>query len=245
MPKIIIRLILLLVLWPMSAHAAATTYQVQKVYDGDTILLNNGQKVRFLGINTPEVAGRGKPAQSGGEQAKHWLQQLEQQTVSLEIDVEVQDKYGRQLAYVYSADQRFINLELVKAGLASVSIFPPNLKHTAALLAAQQSAEQARLGIWADPTYAPLAYGDINPDNSQGWKRITGQITVIKHNHKNTYLQFSPQVAVQIAHQYADLFPDWQSYLGKTIEARGWLHKSGHRYTILLRHPGEIKLLQP
>lgn len=66
-----------------------TYYQVEKVFDGDTILLSNGTKVRFLGINTPEVAGGRKTEEQGGQAAKVWLKQrLEHKKVSLQFDVE-------------------------------------------------------------------------------------------------------------------------------------------------------------
>ena len=73
-------------------NAGYSYYSVKKVYDGDTILLSNGNKVRFLGINTPEVEGRNKQAQAGGDEAKQWLvNQLKGTKVRLEKDVEKQE----------------------------------------------------------------------------------------------------------------------------------------------------------
>jgi len=238
---------LILLLLPLLGQAAGSTlYRVEKVFDGDTILLNDGRKIRFLGINTPEVAGKDKSAEAGGEQARHWLlQRLEQQGISLEEDVEKQDKYGRTLAYVFSEDHQLINLELVKNGLASVSIFPPNLKYTDSLLEAQRSAEQAHLGIWGQPDYAPLAFQHLNENNYHGWKRITGQIQAIKQGAESSYLQFSDHVAIQVENQYGGWFPKLADYLGKTLEVRGWLHKSKDRYVLPVKHPGSIKILKP
>ncbi|MFM8341498.1 MAG: thermonuclease family protein [Methylomonas sp.] len=207
----------------MAIEAPPTTYyQVEKVFDGDTILLSNGSKVRFLGINTPEVAGGRKTEEQGGQAAKNWLKQrLEHNKVSLQFDVEKQDNYQRSLAYVFDEQKRNINLELVKNGLAAVSIFPPNLKYLDQLLAAQQSAESAKLGIWAYRQYAPKSFQSLNQDNYHGWQRITGVIRAVKKARKNYYLQFSEQVSVQVPDEFVELFPDLQSYLGKSIEARG------------------------
>lgn len=68
-----------------------------------------------VGVNTPEVSGRNKSAESGGERAKQWLKsKLEQRKVFLQGDVEKQDKYQRTLAYVYDENKQLVNLELVK-----------------------------------------------------------------------------------------------------------------------------------
>jgi endonuclease YncB( thermonuclease family) len=223
----------------------ANYYVVEKVFDGDTILLSDGQKVRFLGLNTPEVAGRNKSAEAGGAQAKEWLrQQLEGRKVRLEGDVEKQDKYQRTLAYVFTEDKRHINLELVKQGLAAVNIYPPNLKYVDVLLDAQRLAESAGLGIWGRADYAPQPFDVLEDENYKGWKRIVGSIRAFKQTGKYSYLQFSDNVSVRIENDMLSLFPSLQSYVGKTLEARGWVSKSSGRFVIQIRHPGELKLSQ-
>lgn len=220
-------------------------YEVDKVFDGDTLLLSNGQKVRFLGVNTPEVAGRNKSAEIGGSEAKAWLKQrLEHKKVSLQGDVEKEDKYQRQLAYVFSEDKQNINLELVRLGLATVNIYPPNLKYVDALLEAQRSAEQAGLGVWGYTEYAPQSFQLINEDNYRGWKRLTGRVSGLKKTAKYSYLQFSDRFALQIDNHFSSLFPELESYVGKNLEARGWVNKVKDRFTLQVRHPGDIKILK-
>ncbi len=218
------------------------SYQkVRKVYDGDTVLLMNGQKVRFLGINTPEVAHRNEKAQVGGEEAKKWLQKkLKNTKVRLERDVEKKDKYGRLLAYVFTEDGIHLNLELVKKGLATANIYPPNLKYVDAFLAAQEKAENARRGLWAYRQYSSQPFTRLQNGNLQGWKRVTGVIKKIKYTRKNIYLQFSDNFAIKINRRTKYLFPDLEQYRGKKVEVRGWLHKSKGRITMLVRHPGNI-----
>jgi endonuclease YncB( thermonuclease family) len=216
---------------------------VEKVFDGDTILLSDGQKVRFLGINTPEVAGRNKAEEVGGVEAKAWLQrQVQGKKVSLQGDVEKQDKYQRRLAYVFTEDKTHLNEALVRQGLAMVSIYPPNLKYLDALLAAQDAAEQAGLGIWSAPAYAPIPFTALTEDNDHGWKRLVGRIQAVKGSGKYRYLQFSDTAAIQVPQEYASYFPPLESYVGKTVEARGWVHRSKGRYSLLVRHPAEIRI---
>jgi endonuclease YncB( thermonuclease family) len=217
---------------------------VKKVFDGDTILLNNGQKVRLLGINTPEVAGPNKDNEVGGEAAKSWLKQtLEHRKVRLEGDVEKQDKYQRTLAYVFTEDKQHINLALVKQGLAVINIYPPNLKYVDTLLAAQKVAEKAGLGIWGNSAYSPQSYQSITEDGYKGWKRITGRITSVKKTRKYSYLQFSEQVSIRIENRWLNLFPSLQDYIGKNLEARGWINKNRDHYSVQIRHPAELKYI--
>jgi len=218
---------------------------VEKVFDGDTILLSTGQRIRLLGINTPEVAGRNKEAESGGETAKNWLnQRLAGKKIRLEYDVEKQDKYHRTLAYVFTEDKQHINLELVRLGLATVNIYPPNLKYVDTLLSAQDEAEQAGLGIWRDPTYAPLDFKSLNTNNYKGWKRVTGRILGLKKTKKYSYLQLSNRISVRIENKALNLFPPLKSYIGTKVEARGWTIKQKVRFVIPIRHPGELKVLE-
>lgn len=221
-----------------------SVFVVDKVYDGDTVLLSDGRKVRFLGINTPEIAGRNKLAESGGEQAKAWLKQaIEHKRVSLEFDVEKQDKYQRTLAHVFSEDKLHLNLELVKRGLAAANIFPPNLKYVDALAEAQQQAERQRLGIWADSAYAPQAFSVIDVDDYKGWRRLLGEVKAVKTSRKYSYLKFSERFALQIPNQSLALFPTLNSYVGKRIEVRGWVSQSKQGFMMRLRHPLDIKVL--
>lgn len=217
-------------------------YRVKKIFDGDTVLLTDGQKVRLLGINAPEVAHRNHPAEPGGEEATQWLTlHVAQQKIRLEMDVEKKDKYGRILAHVFTERGVHINLELVKYGLATVALHPPNLLYSRVLLAAQDSAEKAGLGIWRRPYFARKSYRDIR--DTRGWKRVVGKVMHIKHTPYNSYLAFSDDFSLKVARRDAKLFPTLKTYLGHTIEARGWLYRRKKSWTMPLRHPGQVKFL--
>ncbi len=217
-------------------------YEVKRVYDGDTILLTNGSKVRLSGINTPEVARRNKPGQVGGEEAKRWLiKQLKNVKVRLEKDAEKRDKYGRLLAHVFTEKKEHINLELVSAGLATVNIHPPNLKYAGELLAVQRQAEQEQSGIWNYQQYAAKKPSDLNNSASRkGWQRIVARIINIRHTRKYSYLNCSDGFSLKIERKFISLFPDLENYIGKLIEARGWVNKHKKKYRMFIRHPGEI-----
>jgi len=216
-------------------------YQIKKVYDGDTILLNNGKKVRFLGINTPEVEKRNQPGQVGGEAAKQWLiKRLKGHTVRLEKDVEYKDKYGRLLAHIFTDDQQHINLELVQRGLATVNIYPPNLKYSQLLLQAQSQAEQAKLGLWKDKAYARKPVSAVKKTRLKGWQRLVGRVNSIGYGKKYSYLNLTDYFSVKIANDSLDLFPDLSTYRGQLIEVRGWVNRHKNHFSLFVRHPSAL-----
>jgi micrococcal nuclease len=226
-------------------HAGYTYYEVSKVYDGDTILLANGKRLRLSGINTPEVEGRYKSAQAGGEAAKRWLiKKLKNSKVRLEVDVERKDKYDRLLAHLFTEEQEHINLELVENGLASVNIYPPNLKYTAALLAAQRAAEYGKKGIWKDKAYAPKAVEQIRTGSYNGWQRVLGSIKHFRHERKYSYLDLTAYFSLKMSKKSLSLFPALASYTGKKVEVRGWVSKHKQSYSMFIRHPSAIIRLE-
>ncbi|RZN33708.1 MAG: hypothetical protein EFT35_10260 [Methanophagales archaeon ANME-1-THS] len=115
---------------------------ISSVVDGDTVILQNGEQVRLLGINSPE---QGHPYY---EEARTRLKELiEGKTVRLERDVEDKDQYGRLLRYIY-CDDTMVNVEMVRGGYANVYISPPNTKYSNKFEEAEQEAKNAHRGLW-------------------------------------------------------------------------------------------------
>jgi micrococcal nuclease len=120
---------------------------VKYVIDGDTIILTNGEKIRYIGMDTPE---RG---QCWYKQAKKFNRKLiGGKKIRLELDKGNRDRYQRLLRYVYVVDQdgveKFVNLELVKAGLARAKEYKPNIKYHLQLKEAENYAKLNKLGLW-------------------------------------------------------------------------------------------------
>ena len=120
---------------------------VRYVIDGDTIILTNREKVRYVGMDTPE---RG---QCWYRQAKEFNRKLVSgKKVRLELDKSNRDRYQRLLRYVYVIDkngvEKFVNLELVKAGLARAKEYRPDIKYHLQLQEAENYAKLNKLGLW-------------------------------------------------------------------------------------------------
>jgi micrococcal nuclease len=122
---------------------------VVQVLDGDTLVLAGGIKVRVLGIDAPEMARDGQPADFLAHQAKATLADLTlNRQIGLEYDRLRYDRYGRLLAYVFLPDHTLVNAELVRRGLARIYSHAPNARYRKTLLAAQGEAILAQRGIW-------------------------------------------------------------------------------------------------
>jgi endonuclease YncB( thermonuclease family) len=127
--------------------STATEASVEFVYDGDTIFLVDGRKVRLLGIDTPEI---GDNLECYGDEATSLLRQLlpEGAQVWVQPDVDPLDRYGRSLLFIYTDAGTNINLELVRQGAAEVVQYDPNFLLQPELRAAETAARDARLGLW-------------------------------------------------------------------------------------------------
>lgn len=128
---------------------------VSRVVDGDTIEISSGEKVRYIGINTPESVDKRKGVQCFGIEASGYNKKLvDGVKIWLEKDVSDKDMYGRLLRYVYLDDPtmmenpRMVNEILVKDGYAAAYTFPPDVKYRDRFLTAQKEAREAKRGLW-------------------------------------------------------------------------------------------------
>jgi micrococcal nuclease len=129
--------------------------KVKKVVDGDTIELVNGQKVRYIGMDTPESKKPNTPVQCYAEAAAARNAQLvEGKEVRLVKDVSETDRYGRLLRYVYVGDV-FVNQELVEEGYAFSRSYPPDISKQEVLRMSEQQAREQDKGLWGSCTISP------------------------------------------------------------------------------------------
>ena len=140
--------------WAGGACAAAGNSLdgiVVKVVDDDTIHVRIGErveKVRYIGVNAPEVHHPTRGEEPGGREAWDVNRQLVGgQRVRLEMDVRARDRYGRLLAYVWVGDV-MVNAALVRRGYAQVMTVPPNVRYQRLFLDLQRDAREAGRGLW-------------------------------------------------------------------------------------------------
>ena len=122
---------------------------VERVVDGDTVVLADGRRLRLIGIDTPETVAPGEPVQCFGPEASARTKSLvEGRAVTLEKDVSETDRYDRILRYVYLPDGRMLNEVLVAEGYARAIRYPPDVKYAGRFESAEATARDARLGLW-------------------------------------------------------------------------------------------------
>lgn len=132
----------------VSIFAKENRVIVTKVVDGDTIHLNTGEKVRFIGVDTPEVNHPKKKKEPHGKAASTFTRKLLEGRRVRVMRAPDKDKYGRTLAYVYTLDGVLINKEIIRQGLGRAYVkYKFDLKDD--FLKAEAEAKNARRGIWS------------------------------------------------------------------------------------------------
>ena len=143
----------------VSCSSGATTENevlitIFKVVDGDTVDIEidgHTERVRLIGVNTPETKHPTKPIECFGPEASAYLTQLlpKGTAVRIERDVEARDRYGRMLLYLYlGSNNLFINLDLVARGFGTPMSIEPNTFHRNDFVRAAAQAEAANVGLW-------------------------------------------------------------------------------------------------
>lgn len=148
--SILFFLVLALFYYTVSQRAPGE-YVVVRVIDGDTIELSNGERVRYIGINAPELHHPQKGVEYFAREAYEANRRMvEGKRVRLEFDVQKRDRYGRLLAYVYVGDI-MVNEWLVANGYAQAATYPPNVKYADRFVKLEAEARRLRIGFWGRP----------------------------------------------------------------------------------------------
>lgn len=156
-----------------STRTARLAFSLERVVDGDTIIgevagliIGDGtgsgrphpsrsagprrERVRYIGIDTPELAREGRPAEPLANKAKTRNRELlGSGPLWLTVGVQSRDRYGRLLAYVYNREGQLVNGELLREGLAEVLTIPPNVAAATSFRALEREARAAQLGLWS------------------------------------------------------------------------------------------------
>jgi micrococcal nuclease len=138
--------------WPDPPRDAVAA-KVQRVSDGDTFVASvrgRRERVRVIGVDTPESVAPNTPDEPYGEEASRFAKfHLDGETVRLAGDAEPRDRYGRMLAYVWLADGTFWNALLVAEGYAQQLTIPPNVAYAGLFRRLAGEARRKDRGLWA------------------------------------------------------------------------------------------------
>lgn|GEM_PF-213289 len=237
-----------------AAPVAPTPATLAYVHDGDTLWLKNGDKVRLIGINTPEVARDERPAEAVANAARQAVVAFfaGQQQLLLVPGGEARDRYGRRLAHVYRPDGQSLEAYLLARGLGFHIAIPPNLALAECLHRAEQFARSRGLGVWSSPRWQPLAAEDLT-DGDAGFRLVRGRIRSVTQN-KYIWVKMEGPMVLRIAPQHAGNFKltngaladwqvgdgrgrlkDWRGLVGREVEVRGWLIDRHSRQALMAK----------
>ena len=222
------------------------TVIVKFVYDGDTVLLRDGRKIRIIGINTPEVQHHKQIAEAFSGEATEALRELlykDHNQIQLQIGRVAYDRYSRQLAHVFLEDGTNVSEWMLKHGFATTLFIPPNLKYLDCYNKAERYAQSRQLNIWKLPKFN-LQVADLVDKKYTGYLRVVGRVSRVKHNKRSLMIYLRGGIRIRIAKSDLHYFKQyhWDELKGKRVNVTGLLKKRGKSRTINVRHPVYFKI---
>ena len=215
---------------------------VSHVIDGDTVILEQGEKVRLIGINAPELGRDGRPSEPYAEAARRYLEKLVLgKTVTVTQGGEERDRYGRTLGTLTLPSGLDVQDALIKSGMSVTVAISPNTDHVPAYLDSEATARAQRLGIWSE---SPAFVFSTPGNRRRGFQIAEVTLTGMRETRANVYLDgeefFSIQVPIRHwkAFSFARKLRDLDS---PSIQARGWVVQRDRGYVMIVSHPSMLQ----
>jgi len=220
--------------------------QVSYVYDGDTVKLSDGRRVRFIGINTPEIGHHDTLTQPYAEAARKSLQEALKtggDMLFLQYGKERKDHYGRLLAHAFLENGENVAALLLRQGHATTLVVPPNTGKADCYAQIERAARGAGRGLWQHATYQPQDAVTL-PRDTRGFRIVQGRVENIKRTRNQLRVELQGLVVARISN--SDLGNFAAGYLetlaGRRIELRGWVKPEREWLGIRIRHPAALSL---
>jgi endonuclease YncB( thermonuclease family) len=223
--------------------------RVDYVYDGDTVRLADGRRVRLIGINTPEMAREDETGEPLAATARAHLQDMLDRgngVLQLEYGTEHHDRYGRLLAHGYLENGDNVAARLLQQGLATALVVPPNTRAMDCYRRLEDDARRGRRGLWALPQYQASAAASL-PETTRGFRLVQGRVTAVRDGSRSTWLDIDDALQLHVSHRDQDNFPPGylQGLAGRDIEARGWIKHGRDGLRMNVRHPAALQAITP
>lgn len=199
--------------------STAKKVQIRTVYDGDTVELADGRKVRLIGINTPEVERKanrqkgfkGTSAEPGAGDAKAFLDRWQRRSILLLVGKQRKDRYGRILGHIFDGNGRNLTAEMLSKGLGFLVTVPPNDGFSNCYAFSAAEAAKNSLGVWGLP-YHRTRTTTMPRDLKGGFGRFRGKIERIYVNSKVIWIDLIGDISLRVSRKD-------QSYLeGEVLE---------------------------
>ncbi len=229
---------------PCSSNHFDKTGIVKRVFDGDTVQLESGEKIRLIGINTPEMNYTTDRPEPYARRAKQLLSKnVLNKTVKLRLGRDKKDKYKRQLAHLYLADGTNIQAKLLQAGLAFNIAIPPNITLLDCYQTLETRAKQQKIGLWRHSHYQPIKANKVNRQ-TLGFRRIEGSVISFRQSKDSIWLGLSNTMALRISKKDKDHFESimQNNWIGKNLIAQGWISQRKKKFSMRIHHQAALEI---
>ncbi|WP_372880770.1 thermonuclease family protein [Psychromonas sp.] len=218
------------------------TVTLKKINDGDTVTLDSGELVRFIGINSPEIdhinISKSQPFALAAKEALAG-QIKKGDKLRLIFDHTRRDKYGRLLAYVFTQTGQNLALLQLKSGFAQHWVIGKNDLLWLCFQAAEQQARSAKKGIWAN--FRPLKAGELS-EKDKGYQYIVGEISELKETKKSLEIILDGNLTVKLDKKNVNFFETsgTKIQLHNSILLTGNLKWIAGQLQLTITHPAQI-----
>lgn len=218
--------------------------KVQRVIDGDTLLLEGGQRLRLLAVNAPERGRDGRPDQPGAAEATKLLRHLVRKSEGLAVPARplLLDRHGRRLALLLDGQGRSLEARLLAAGRVLQVADQRDRRLQGCLARAEAEARRARKGLWAGQPVTSV-YALREP----GFALLRGTLRQVERRRDALWLELDGLLAVQVAAPVAALLDEGalRAGIGQQVEVRGWVvRRKAAAPTRWLLHLGDPAMLR-
>lgn len=219
------------------------TAQIERVSDGDTVVLTDKRRVRLIGLNTLELNSAAENDKLWAQRAKARLEELiSDGKVTLKMGNDEFDRYGRTLAHIVLPDNTLAAETLISEGLAFAVTVGANNQCTFSLHESEQRARNANLGVWKSPGEWLSDETTMSPAD-RGFKLIRSSVENITKNGRVTVLTLRNGLNVKLDRHWgkSDTSTVTSELLGQQIELRGWIGTNAGQTTVTLSHPANLQ----
>ena len=240
---------------PLSANNCSVkqfheTAQVARVYDGDTVKLIDGRKIRLIGINTPERGRDGKQDEPFYLAAKKQLQEILRKNnnqIKIAFGKDKYDRYKRLLAHIFTKDDKNITATLIKNGMGFTIAVPPNIQLLNCYQDAEADAQKNKRGIWRHQFSRAINVTSLNK-SARGFHLVKGTVDRIGESRFSFWLNLNSKSGVKFALRilkkdisyFNQLHP--KDFLSRRLTARGWIYNVKGEQRMTVHHPAALQI---
>lgn len=240
---------------PLSANNCSVkqfheTAQVAHVYDGDTVKLVDGRKIRLIGINTPERGRDGKRDEPFYLDAKKQLQDIiskNNNQIKIAFGKDKNDRYKRLLAHIFTSDDKNITATLIKNGMGFTIAVPPNIKLLNCYQDAEADAQKNKRGIWRHKFSKAINATSLHKF-ARGFHLVKGTVDRIGESRSSFWLNINSKSGVKFALRilkkdisyFNKLQP--KDLLNRQLTARGWIYDVKGEQRMTVHHPASLQI---